>query len=641
MDLDLTSGKLDARRRGGVIPRVIICAVIAAVLLGWALSSIGLFTIDEYFYLRAAEAMADDGALSFRQFDVAGAPALDMNFAKPSHEEGRLVTQYPSGYALLAAPFYKMFGMKGLTLANALAGLLSLWLTGRISRALGADGTTSVLAISLLALASFWSTYLYAVWPHMIALAIMLGAIDRAIKAGEGDIRGALAAGLLVGLSQNVRIDMIVMAPAILVWLRLFCTGKTRLASSIFALGLAPGLAIAAWINWLKFGVFNPFTYENAVASNDPSDFAMLAAAAAAAIIAVFVFDLRKLASAPRVVRAVVIGISILTVFAVPQGRALLGGFWYALVDAQSYPHLDRQIGIERNEWGWLVFYGFSKKALAQSLPFIGLLIFPVVRLFRGAMTRGEGLLFLFMGAVATLYAFNQTDSGLGVNARFLIPLLPPVAILSAIEFQRLASLGMFSALQSLRFALIAFGAFLALRFSILSPGPFAVPLDLYPQLALAAVVAAAALLGSLRPSAATARPGCRAAALAFGAAAAIGMTDVIRDQSYRNYIDGQSALYEAEIPSDALVFTSQPILFARAAAGGLGVAYPGLAETAAEKDAISRHQLAGRCVYAQGQEATDWLTRKIGLAGTPKSLGPGLLLGGLMAARGNPTGCL
>jgi len=639
MELNLKTGEPAALRRGGAESRLSVVVVIAIVLVGWIVSSAGLFTIDEYFYLRAAQAMADEGSLSFRQFDVAGAPAIDMNFAKP-FGEGRLVAQYPSGYALLAAPLYAVFAIKGLTLANALAGLITLWLTRRISRALGADEKTSALAVLILAISTFWSTYLYSVWPHMIALAILLGAIDRAIKAGEGDFRAALAAGLLVGLGQNIRIDMIVLAPAIIVWLRLFCGGPTRRLSAIFALGLAPGFLAAAWINQLKFGVFNPFTYENAVSSNKPSDFIFLAIAAAVAMCGVFIFDFRKLASTPRRVQAALAGVAVFAVIAMPQVRALCGGLWYALVDAQSYQHLDRQIGIERNQWGWLVFYGFSKKALAQSLPFLGLLIFPVVRLFRGAMTRGEGLLFLVMGVVATLYGFNQTDSGLGLNARFLTPLLPPVAILSAVEFRRLADAGKSSAVRAARFALIAFSAFLALRFSSQTPGPLSVPLDLYPQLALAAGVAAAALFCAMRPSADMARLVCAVSALGFGAAAAISATDFIRDQSYRNYINARAAGYETEIPPDSLVFTAQPILFARAASHGLGVAYPGIAAASVEKATIARYREAGRCIYAQGHFAADWLTGEIGLAGAPKSPGPAQGQGVLIPVRGNPARC-
>ena len=49
-----------------------------AVFAGWIAAPGGLFTVDEYFYLRMAEAFANEGALTFRQFDVAGAPALDV-----------------------------------------------------------------------------------------------------------------------------------------------------------------------------------------------------------------------------------------------------------------------------------------------------------------------------------------------------------------------------------------------------------------------------------------------------------------------------------------------------------------------------------------------------------------------------------
>ncbi|MGD9800959.1 MAG: hypothetical protein AB7V02_10215, partial [Parvularculaceae bacterium] len=72
------------------------CAFLA-VMAVWLLSSTGPFTVDEYFYVRAAQAMADEGAFAFQQFDVAGAPALDMTFAKQVESPGRLAPQYPAG----------------------------------------------------------------------------------------------------------------------------------------------------------------------------------------------------------------------------------------------------------------------------------------------------------------------------------------------------------------------------------------------------------------------------------------------------------------------------------------------------------------------------------------------------------------
>lgn len=623
-------------------PRTIALMILAMVGIGWVAAPTGLFTVDEYFYTRAADAMASERALDFQQFDVASAPALDMNFASPSAEAARLAPQYPSGYALIAAPFFAAFGVKGLMLLNAIAGLLCLALTSRLAKKLGADETGATLAISILALATYWTSYLFAVWPHMLALAIILLVIERLLLAGEGNWRAAAAAGLLAGVGQNVRIDMIALAPAAIVWLRLFCVGDTRRLCAIFLAAVAPGILAAAAVNEAKFGAFNPFTYENEVASNVPADFGIVAIAVAVLLVAILTFDLKKwmaLLASPRGLTATAAVVA-LAILASAPARSLIAGFYYSLVDAQAFQHSGRQPGIARDEWGWLVFYGFSKKALAQSLPFISLLILPAVRFFKGAMTPGEALLSLVAGGYVTLYSVNQTDSGLGLNARFLFPLLPVLAILAAAEIRKLAAAGEVGANAFVRAALLSASAFLAMRLWNMARGEFSVPLDLYPQLALTAVLAAVAFHVSFQESRRNARRAAYCAALSIGAASAISLTDFAHERAYRAHIAAQSRLYAAAIPADGLVFTTRPILFARGAAKGLGVAYPGIASPEEELAAVRAYQDAGRCAYAQGAGALEWLDLHSILSGMPRRLGPTFAQGGLAGIDGNPARC-
>lgn len=633
---------LKSRRAGALSPTPAVAMATASFLLacGLAVASTGLFTVDEYFYLRAAEAMAHEGAFSFRQFDVEGAPALNMTFATPAEATGRLIPQYPAGYALLAAPFYLLLGIKGLSVLNALAGLASLLLTSRIARRLGADAQGGMLAAALLAGATYWSSYVYAIWPHMLALALALAACERALAAGEGDMRAALVSGLVAGLMQSVRIDAVVLIPAIALWLRLFYPGETRRLAIVFLFGAATGLLSSGCLAWLKDGRISLFSYQNGVAANDFADFALLGVAAAGILGAALCLDLRRIVRTPTR-RDLLTGLAALlaAALAIKPVGGLFHGLFYSLVDTQSYAHLDRQFGITRNEWGQLSFYGVSKKALLQSVPFAALLIAPVLRLFKGELTKGEGLILAIGAAYATLYAFNETDSGLGYNARFLLPLLPFVAIISERELRALFKKSGVRLQSAVIVALASAVGLLAFRLSPPAEGAWRIPLDLYPQLALASAIGAAVIVSSLRPGKETARITLGLALAGVGAGAAISVDDAIRDQAYRRYVEAQSRVYAAALPENALVFSTRPILFAGAAIKGLALAYPGLDDLAKEKSAIAAHHSAGRCVYAQGDGAFDWST----LAGfdlTPIALAPGASQGGLAGFASNPEFC-
>jgi hypothetical protein len=607
------------------------CALL--LIAGWAFSSSGLLTVDEYFYVRAAESMAREGAFDFRQFDVDGAPALDMSFAAPAQTQGRLTPQYPAGYAIIASPFFFLFGIKGLALMNALAAGATLLFTFRIARRLGADAVAATLSCAILAFGSYWSSFAFAIWPHMLALAVVLGAIERLLAAGEGSRRAAFAAGALIGIGETIRIDMIALAPAAILWLRFFCEGQTRTLAGAFAFGLLPALGATAVVAYVKSGRIDPFTYENGLAANDPTMYAPLAVVGAALAASALVFDLRSLAlRADRMTIALIA--LILAALAFPTVLRLLHGYWYALVDAQSYRFVERQPGVERDAWGWLSFYGLSKKALAQSLPFLPLLIAPAARFFAGRMSRGEGLVFLAAGAFATLYAYNETDSGLGLNSRFLLPLVPLACVLAAIELQRVSRSAKLSRTSLALFALAGMSGFGVLRTAIPDPGRHAVPMDLYPQLALAALLAVAVTWNAVN-SASAARAAALLGALAVGAGAAIGADDLFLEQSYRRYVERQSALYQSLVPDGSLVLTTRPILFAAPMGRRIGVAYPGLAPRDEEAAAISAFRKVGRCVIAHGETAIAAAEHAAGEPFLPISLGPEFMQGPIAASPG------
>ena len=92
--------------------------------------------------------------------------------------------------------------------------------------------------------ASIFAGYFFAIWPHMAALAFILGGALATAAAGNGSrpLRAAGVAGLLFGIGSGVRVDVILSAVAAFFWLRLFARPGDRLPAAILILGLAPGL---------------------------------------------------------------------------------------------------------------------------------------------------------------------------------------------------------------------------------------------------------------------------------------------------------------------------------------------------------------------------------------------------------------
>jgi hypothetical protein len=155
-----------------------LVGAVVLLLAVWAITPPGAFTIDEFLYHRMAATMASEGRLSIVQMWLNGVPATNMGYAFPI-AGGRAMPQYPSGYAVLAAPFYAVGGVKGLMLLNTLAALLCLWSTFRIARRLGADGDAATLAVWLLVAGSYITTYTASIWPHALATAIAMASARR------------------------------------------------------------------------------------------------------------------------------------------------------------------------------------------------------------------------------------------------------------------------------------------------------------------------------------------------------------------------------------------------------------------------------------------------------------------------------
>ena len=78
--------------------------------------------------------------------------------------------QYPPGTAVLGAPLYGAFGIRGMILPNAVAAAATLWLVFALARRLTGDATLALGAVGLLAFDTYFLEYAYGIWPHAIAM---------------------------------------------------------------------------------------------------------------------------------------------------------------------------------------------------------------------------------------------------------------------------------------------------------------------------------------------------------------------------------------------------------------------------------------------------------------------------------------
>jgi hypothetical protein len=149
----------------------------------------------------------------------------------------RFIT-FPFTFSLISAPFYRLFGFRGLyvlPLASLWLVWASLWVAGRGLR-LGGVVTAAVLAAVIFASPLTW--YSATFWEHTLAVALAFQGLTMALATPAGRLlspRASFAAGTLLGAS---------------VWLReeLLCL-----------VGLMVGLALAApWLaarGWVRLSV--------------------------------------------------------------------------------------------------------------------------------------------------------------------------------------------------------------------------------------------------------------------------------------------------------------------------------------------------------------------------------------------------
>lgn len=592
--------------------RTAMIAAFAAFLIAGAFVAPGVpFIIDGGVYLDMARAMAESGSLSIGgNGGVEDAPAL-VKLLTVAHD-GKVMPQYPSGYAFFAAPFYMLFGVHGLMLMNALSFGLCIWLTYRLAKLFYPEMTARWSA-GLFAIATFAPTYMFGIWPHMLALAFWLGAIVIAVHASRTARRDLfLLAGILVGCGVNIRVDAFLAGLIIFFWLRLFAGPRDRISPLLLFIGAAPGLIFSAWLNNLKFGTFTPFSYGEPTGLDSAARYLPIAFAAGAALIAVWAVNIPAFsraalskrfwpyaAFAACMVVAVMIGFAPLRDFV----WRVMDGLYVLVINLQAHDAYYQE-GVERNAYGHLLFWGYPKKALIQSLPWMALCLFSLGNAVRRQTGAAAGLCFLAIAAPVSFYAMNEWHGGGSYSMRYFIPALPFLAILASdgfLSLQRNEPLDR----QTVLAALVAAAAlYLGLNELGQANERFLAPAALYPQWAIALTLAGAILVYAILKKESARKTTAAISLFAFAYAATINVYEEIVHERTRAEQRARAADISAPLPPGALVLTPLQISLIPAERKGafvMAVADGWSEENGAAAMAFAK---AGRCVYFHNPRA-------------------------------------
>ena len=347
----------------------------------------GYLSVDETIYHWSAAGFAAHLSLDIRNgYDECPSPLLVHPFLRVHNE--KLYTQYPAVFPILAFPFYKLAGYYGLFLMNSLAFMVVLILCFATAKYLFGDLDLALNSLLILCFATFAWEYSQAAWPHMFSSGFILGAFYAFVRSfGATERRQAmlwaLGTGIIAGFAPGIRNDGICLFP--LITLPLVCTRPIRLRELAMVLvGMLPGICVLSWINYLRYGVASPFSDGNVSLS-----------VGSLVTIGVLCLTIPALFTRPMVVDAIrkrrktlwpVAVAVVLPVFLVEPVRRFLWDLCFnsfvSSIDIRFFPDIARS-GIGRGEFNAVLYCGALKKALLQSLPFLAVLVLPLVRAFR------------------------------------------------------------------------------------------------------------------------------------------------------------------------------------------------------------------------------------------------------------------
>ncbi|MBI5570093.1 MAG: phospholipid carrier-dependent glycosyltransferase [Desulfomonile tiedjei] len=431
--------------------KIVLLVALVAAHLAITVTTVapGYMSIDEALYHWMAESFSRTGGLALvNGSEECASP--ELRYPYNTLHNGRLYPPVPYLFPVLAWPFYKMVGYFGLFVVNALAFIGVLIFCFLITQRLFQDTNLSLNSCLLLIFCTYTWEYSQAAWPHMLSLLFLLAAFYALIRSYWASTRRvkalwAVLAGLIAGFAPSVRVDAILVFPALFLPF-LFAWPPRLLEALLVAVGTVPGLAVATMSNYVKFGMLTPLSYGGyrPTAEAYSAAYEAMIPAAGVVLLALVAVRARKkgLGRGGKIALGMLgVGSCVLAGFFLPQlteiCRQTISNAYMSLVDITS---LDRSVffsAMERSPEGGVVYAGAYKKALLQSLPFLAVLLVPVIRVAQGDKDLPELVLLFLLPAVVVGYATysflqHEAGGGLCLNLRYLLPCMPFFSILTA-----------------------------------------------------------------------------------------------------------------------------------------------------------------------------------------------------------------
>jgi 4-amino-4-deoxy-L-arabinose transferase-like glycosyltransferase len=431
------------------------------LVFGAFFASDGLYTSDDIIYIAMIDRIATAGSLFLENgYDVYPAQSLLLVQFLPG--DNGLVSQYPHGFAILAAPFYMLAGIKGIMFLNTLSSVLTLYLTFRIAKVLFRDEGLALNAALIFGLATFAAEYAFGIWPHAAGSLFVAGGVYGAVMSlREGqDWRWAALAGLVIGIGVTIRADVAIAAPVLFVWM--FVNARrpaTTVASFVVALGL--GLCMAAWLNYLKFGLFAPITYGRSEGNTSLSSYMAYIPYALLGGIMFMGLRWRRVQQWMSQKRGwISLIIAAIVVLLLPYTRELVHdvarGLYVLIVNLEGMPGVDTNPYTQKMADGFYLYWGRLKKTLVQNIPYLGLLVFSLAGMFRGDRRSAHALCLLLPVFWFLPFAAQVWIGGQASNMRYFSPILPLLAISAAAAWAEVIPR------RKMRFWVMSAGALLA-----------------------------------------------------------------------------------------------------------------------------------------------------------------------------------
>lgn len=591
---------LDPRR---FVPGTPVLACLATlIVLGSLVVSDGLYNLDEFVIAASVDALRSNGSLTFDNgYGQFGSDSLKLwLFAKGPHG---LASQYPIGSTALGALLTGPMGIRGLIVMNALAAAASLFVTRRLARLLFDDDKIAFNAALLLGTCTFWLEFAYGVWPHAMSALLVACALLWALKSidanGRDATRWALFSGLAVSVALLLRMDSLLILPPI--GLCVYLLGRHPWRALVAgAAGLVPGIATMSVVNHHKFGSYNPFSYGQ---PGGATDLGGHTAAIASVVLVGLALLLIKRAPLQRITRThfvAVFAIAAALVLAVPSLRGYAWdyshGFWALVVDSGVIR--DPRPGMGANADGVLFFWGFVKKAVGQSLPWIGVLFVLALKPRTERLNRFLIIASITFGLWTLPFMVKAWHGGLGSNMRYFLPLLPFVCATAAAAWVKLLAIAGGNSRISLLGAVA--GLLMVALWTWFGPSRLAGAqqiMSTYLLLATSLACMLVWLVESQRKQSAQLAQFMVAAG--FSVSAAFGLLDLSASQAQRNLM-AQTSDTLSTIESPSLIFGPPEMLtFQIGRPEGLIALSPGNTENSIDFDLIDKAIEAGYTVYA------------------------------------------